>query len=41
VYWFGGGGDLVAFGITVKVKSCKGGESFGFDSHWPRDRVAD
>jgi hypothetical protein len=27
--WFGHGGGLIPFGITVKVKSCKGGESFG------------
>jgi hypothetical protein len=33
--WFGHGGGLVPFGITVKVKSCKGRESFGFGSHWP------
>jgi hypothetical protein len=26
---------LVPFGITVKIKSCKGGESFRFGSHWP------
>jgi hypothetical protein len=32
---FGHEGGLVHFGITVKVKSCKGGKSFGFGSHWP------
>jgi hypothetical protein len=33
--WFGHGGGLVPFGITAKVKLCKGRESFGFGSHWP------
>jgi hypothetical protein len=33
--WFGHGGGLVPFDITVKVKSCKGGKSFGFGSPWP------
>jgi hypothetical protein len=32
---FGHGGGLVPFGITNKVKSCKGRDSFGFRSHWP------
>jgi hypothetical protein len=33
--WFGHGGGLVHFGITVKVKSCKEGESFGIQiSRW-------
>jgi hypothetical protein len=32
---FGHGGGLVPFGITAKVKSCKGRKSFGFGSHWP------
>jgi hypothetical protein len=31
--WFGQGGGLVPFGITVKVMSCKEGESFRFGSH--------
>jgi hypothetical protein len=33
--WFGHGGGLGHFGITAKVKLCKGRESFGFGSHWP------
>jgi hypothetical protein len=33
--WFGCGGVLVPFDTNVKVKSCKGGNSFGFGSHWP------
>jgi hypothetical protein len=33
--WFRHGGGLVPFGITIKVKSCKGRESFRFKSHWP------
>ena len=31
--WFGRGGGLVPFGITIKVKSCKEGKSFGVGSH--------
>jgi hypothetical protein len=31
--WFGRGGDLVPFDLTIKVKTCKGGESFGVGSH--------
>jgi hypothetical protein len=31
--WFGRGGGLVPFGITVKVKSCKEGKGFGVGSH--------
>jgi hypothetical protein len=27
--WFGHGGGHVPFGITVKVMTCSGGESFG------------
>jgi hypothetical protein len=33
--WFGHGGGLVPSGITVKVRTCKEGKSFGFRSHWP------
>jgi hypothetical protein len=29
LFWFGHGGGLVPFGITSKVKSCRGRESFG------------
>jgi hypothetical protein len=31
--WFGHGGGLVPFGITVKVKSSKEGKSFSVGSH--------
>jgi hypothetical protein len=32
---FGHGGGLVPSDITVKVRTCKEGKSFGFGSHWP------
>jgi hypothetical protein len=31
----GHGGGLTPSGITVKVRTCKEGKSFGFGSHWP------
>jgi hypothetical protein len=37
---FGHGGGLTPSGITVKVRTCKEGKSFGFGSHWPWDRRA-
>jgi hypothetical protein len=33
-------GSLFVFGITIKIKSCSGVESFSFGSHWPFDRRA-
>jgi hypothetical protein len=35
LFWFGQGGGLVPFSITIKLMLCKEGESFGFGSHWP------
>ena len=32
---FGHGGGLTTSGITVKVRTCEEGKSFGFGSHWP------
>jgi hypothetical protein len=32
---FGHGGGLTPSGIIVKVRTCKEGKSFGFESHWP------
>jgi hypothetical protein len=33
--WFGHGDGLTPSGITIKVRTCEGGKSFGFESHWP------
>jgi hypothetical protein len=32
---FGHGGGLTPSGIIDKVRTCKEGKSFGFESHWP------
>jgi hypothetical protein len=32
---FGHGGGLTPSDITVKVRTCKEGKSFGIGSHWP------
>jgi hypothetical protein len=32
---FGHGGGLTPSGITVKVRTCKEENRFGFRSHWP------